>query len=195
MSYYMSRQGRQSGPFTEEQLKQFLAEGKVLPLDLVWTEGMADWLPLIRVSFTADSPQAQGAIPVSAEVQRGMLRNRTRRLNNQVIFTGILFLVCLAVVMLQTLEIQKIARRIRASSIGGIGFGVVHYNDGSERSGSAGDILQEWRIQRESRGPRLYRGIAIFFAFIFALAFLIIFSNLLGPLGRRKEGDRPSPAK
>lgn len=50
-SYMISRAGEQFGPYSEGDLRAYLGSGQVLPDDLVWTEGMAEWLPVSRVFF------------------------------------------------------------------------------------------------------------------------------------------------
>jgi uncharacterized RDD family membrane protein YckC/Tfp pilus assembly major pilin PilA len=41
--YWVARQGEKHGPYPEEQVRKNYASGRVLPTDLVWTDGMADW--------------------------------------------------------------------------------------------------------------------------------------------------------
>ncbi len=48
-SYMISRTGEQFGPYSEEDLRGYLGSGQVLPDDLAWTEGMADWLPVSHI--------------------------------------------------------------------------------------------------------------------------------------------------
>ena len=43
--YYVGKNGQQTGPFTLEQLTAKYASGEILPTDLVWKEGTADWKP------------------------------------------------------------------------------------------------------------------------------------------------------
>ena len=47
--YYMKGSERQ-GPVSSEQLKQLASSGQLLPSDLVWKEGMANWQPASRLS-------------------------------------------------------------------------------------------------------------------------------------------------
>lgn len=42
--WYVSRDGKQSGPMTLEQLQAGAASGNVRPTDFVWKEGMAGWV-------------------------------------------------------------------------------------------------------------------------------------------------------
>ena len=43
---HITRQGTQYGPYPESRVKDMLAEGQLLPTDLAWYEGAADWKPL-----------------------------------------------------------------------------------------------------------------------------------------------------
>eukprot|EP00456_Euglypha_rotunda_P068642 TRINITY_DN599_c0_g3_i2.p1 TRINITY_DN599_c0_g3~~TRINITY_DN599_c0_g3_i2.p1 ORF type:complete len:837 (-),score=212.09 TRINITY_DN599_c0_g3_i2:5276-7786(-) len=44
-----SRGGASFGPVSEEKLLRLAAQGKVLPTDLVWRDGMGAWVPLAKV--------------------------------------------------------------------------------------------------------------------------------------------------
>lgn len=52
------------GPFTSGQLKQLAAEEKLTPEDLVWKEGLPDWVPAKRVKglFETDTKNAAAAL-------------------------------------------------------------------------------------------------------------------------------------
>ncbi len=56
--YHVGRNGKQTGPFPLEQLKAMAASGELLPTDLVWTEGMANWEPASTIPglFQAAAP-------------------------------------------------------------------------------------------------------------------------------------------
>jgi hypothetical protein len=47
--YYYSREGQRFGPVPGEQLKQLAAAGQLQPDDLIWKEGMANWIQAARV--------------------------------------------------------------------------------------------------------------------------------------------------
>ena len=47
--WYFIQNDRQIGPVQLEQLQQAVSSGQVLPTDLVWHTGMADWLPVKKV--------------------------------------------------------------------------------------------------------------------------------------------------
>jgi hypothetical protein len=43
--WHYKRDDEQHGPFTSVQLKELAASGQLVPSDLVWKEGVVDWLP------------------------------------------------------------------------------------------------------------------------------------------------------
>ncbi len=50
MELHISQNGRQYGPYSEEQVKECLASGTLHSTDLAWHEGAKDWLPLSSYS-------------------------------------------------------------------------------------------------------------------------------------------------
>lgn len=42
--WYVGSNGQQSGPFTLQQLRQMAASGQVLKTDLIWKQGLANWV-------------------------------------------------------------------------------------------------------------------------------------------------------
>lgn len=62
--WYYTRNKQQQGPVTFDQLKQLAAAGQLLPTDMVWKEGLPQWLAASGVSglFVA-APGAAGAPP------------------------------------------------------------------------------------------------------------------------------------
>lgn len=49
MQWYYSKNGTQLGPVEESDLRGKIASGEISSTDLVWKEGMTDWLPSARV--------------------------------------------------------------------------------------------------------------------------------------------------
>ncbi len=49
MDIFIIREGRQTGPFSEDAVKAFLTEGSARPSDLGWRKGMGDWQALSEV--------------------------------------------------------------------------------------------------------------------------------------------------
>ena len=56
MQVFISRDGVQSGPYSMEQVRGYLATGELLPGDLAWHEGMEDWRPLSQLAEAQPSP-------------------------------------------------------------------------------------------------------------------------------------------
>jgi hypothetical protein len=44
MKIYVNKNGQQSGPYTQEQLQQYLAMGELAAEDLAWHEGLPEWV-------------------------------------------------------------------------------------------------------------------------------------------------------
>ena len=68
--------GKKYGPVSAQELRRWLAEGRLRPADYVWTEGMGDWAPYNTVEELNSGivPQAGGAYvpgPVQAGPQQG----------------------------------------------------------------------------------------------------------------------------
>ncbi len=70
MQYHISRQGQTYGPYAADDVKRMLAEGRLLPSDLCWTEGMAGWEPLGKVMGVAAPPAVPPAVAPPQPVQR-----------------------------------------------------------------------------------------------------------------------------
>jgi hypothetical protein len=47
--YFIDRSGSRMGPYSLEEVRHFFAQELLLPNDLAWCEGMANWLPLSEV--------------------------------------------------------------------------------------------------------------------------------------------------
>lgn len=71
--WYVNRNGKQEGPMTGAQLKQLADNKQLQPDDLVWKEGLADWIPARQIkglfppgtgtaSQTADKPPLTPAV-------------------------------------------------------------------------------------------------------------------------------------
>lgn len=70
--WYYSKNGTQLGPVAQGELLAKLSSGEVAQSDLVWKEGMADWLPAsqvaeLKVLASATPPALAGSVqaPVS----------------------------------------------------------------------------------------------------------------------------------
>lgn len=73
-NFYVYQNEQQTGPFTEDQLREMLAAGQVAPENHVWKEGTPDWVPLSTLELSKPKLRMQpihpsaGAPPVQAEL-------------------------------------------------------------------------------------------------------------------------------
>ena len=49
MMIHISRDGQEFGPYTSEQVQEYLASGNLVATDMAWHEGAADWYPITQV--------------------------------------------------------------------------------------------------------------------------------------------------
>ena len=49
IEWHYTQNGNQHGPVSSSELKQLAASGKLLPSDLVWKEGMDEWISASKV--------------------------------------------------------------------------------------------------------------------------------------------------
>jgi uncharacterized RDD family membrane protein YckC len=56
--WYVGSNGQQSGPFTLQQLRQMAASGQLSKTDLIWKDGLANWVPC---------SSAKGLFPAAAD--------------------------------------------------------------------------------------------------------------------------------
>jgi uncharacterized RDD family membrane protein YckC len=86
MEVWIGRQGERLGPYRDEEVRQWLREGKVRTDDLAWHEGLTDWQPLSAM-FPEDAAAAPeqpvpqppalplaAVVSVSAEIYAGFWR-------------------------------------------------------------------------------------------------------------------------
>src|SRR5262245_22804901 len=55
MQLFLAKDGKQTGPFSEEQVRSMLAGGSVSASDLCWHEGLSTWLPLSQIVACASA--------------------------------------------------------------------------------------------------------------------------------------------
>jgi len=66
MQWYYSKNGTQLGPISTEDIQAKLASGEIASSDLVWKDGMADWLPASQIAELRSLAQASSPVaPVS----------------------------------------------------------------------------------------------------------------------------------
>lgn len=75
MQWYYSKNGTQLGPVEESELRAKLASGEILATDLVWKDGMTDWLPAAKVAeLSVQSPPPAATSPIPP-VSGGMMNS------------------------------------------------------------------------------------------------------------------------
>lgn len=69
MQWYYSKNGTQLGPVSQADLISKLTSGEVSSSDLVWKDGMGDWIPASQVSELAvlrqSAPAPVGSVPAA----------------------------------------------------------------------------------------------------------------------------------
>jgi TM2 domain-containing membrane protein YozV len=76
--WYYALLGQQYGPVPEEELRNLVSGGQLLPGDVVWTEGMTEWAPASQVKGlfpgpppvppSGDLPGSSGHVDLPADV-------------------------------------------------------------------------------------------------------------------------------
>lgn len=67
MDIYILRDGKETGPFSEEETQRMLKQGEALINDLAWRHGMPEWIPLHSVLYPAGASAAPVPPPPPAE--------------------------------------------------------------------------------------------------------------------------------
>jgi hypothetical protein len=62
---FIGRDGQRFGPFTADEIKNFLLEGRLLIADLAWYEGAPRWVPVAKIPFlnTPLTPPSPPPVP------------------------------------------------------------------------------------------------------------------------------------
>ena len=58
MTYRITRNGQIFGPYTEAEVRQYVASGNISGADLIQTEGSAEWAPVSSLFASAAPPQS-----------------------------------------------------------------------------------------------------------------------------------------
>tara|TARA_B100000959_G_scaffold245123_1_gene269518 strand:+ start:2202 stop:3680 length:1479 start_codon:yes stop_codon:yes gene_type:complete len=66
MMIHISRDGQEFGPYTPEQVQEYLAAGNLVATDMAWHEGAADWYPITQVGGGAPAFEPNLACPKCA---------------------------------------------------------------------------------------------------------------------------------
>lgn len=65
MQWYYSKNGSQLGPIGAAEIEAKLRSGEIAPTDLVWKDGMADWVPASQVGELRALVSGPAATPVT----------------------------------------------------------------------------------------------------------------------------------
>jgi len=66
MQWYYSKNGVQLGPVGQAELRAKIATGEVSPAELVWRDGMADWVPASQVPELTGQAATATAMPAGS---------------------------------------------------------------------------------------------------------------------------------
>jgi hypothetical protein len=68
IEWYYAEAGERKGPVSEDQLRQMVAEGRLKATDMIWKNGIPNWIPLDEVIFLAPSnPNSPPPIPATTK--------------------------------------------------------------------------------------------------------------------------------
>ena len=77
--WYFTKNGQRHGPITSQQLKELAAKGELGPADLVWKEGMPQWVPASKVKGLMPSSAAVTSKPTSPSSPTATTKARTSK--------------------------------------------------------------------------------------------------------------------
>lgn len=78
MKYSISRNGQVIGSYSEEEIRGYIQQGRIIGSDYALPEGGQQWIPVSQLSFSAPAPAAPGAPPPPSASAAGMGSNRTK---------------------------------------------------------------------------------------------------------------------
>ena len=73
--WYVSRDGGKNGPYEEDVLKQMAQAGQVAPTDMVWTEGLEDWVVATKLKGVFMSTRVSASFHRSVSWKGGRSSN------------------------------------------------------------------------------------------------------------------------
>ncbi|MGB8166058.1 MAG: GYF domain-containing protein [Chthoniobacteraceae bacterium] len=65
MDIQILRDGKQTGPYTEDAVHELLKQGSVLVNDLAWRPGLSEWVPLVNVLYPAATREPAPPVPAA----------------------------------------------------------------------------------------------------------------------------------
>tara|TARA_R110002096_G_scaffold82164_2_gene191130 strand:+ start:859 stop:1380 length:522 start_codon:yes stop_codon:yes gene_type:complete len=91
MDWYYASNGQQQGPVSQDQLKELAKGGQVQGSDLVWNEGMTDWVPLSTLpefAIAAEKSETVSAVAADPDPDPPVLTQATPPAQVSVANTG-----------------------------------------------------------------------------------------------------------
>ena len=79
---HIQRDGQQMGPYTLEQINEYLVQGALLATDSAWHEGLPQWVPLNEIAGVV-SDQAATSTPPPFKPPATMAPKKTRAKNRE----------------------------------------------------------------------------------------------------------------
>jgi len=75
--YWLAREGQQFGPYSADDLRRMLTDGRATATDAVWKEGMAGWEPLSQVILVSSAPPPPPPPPLGSTAGAQTARSYT----------------------------------------------------------------------------------------------------------------------
>jgi len=95
MQIHISKNGKQSGPYSESQVRDMLDSGMLSRSDLAWHEGITDWMPLQSVLSITSPPPVRGfSSVVNEQIGGPILAERATRFG-AAILDSLIFVGCM----------------------------------------------------------------------------------------------------
>jgi len=95
MQIHISKNGKQSGPYSESQVRDMLDSGLLSRSDLAWHEGITDWMPLQSVLSITSPPPVRGfSSVINEQIGEPILAERATRLG-AAILDFLIFVGCM----------------------------------------------------------------------------------------------------
>ena len=76
--WHYAKQGQRIGPVSEEHFKSLALSGEIQPTDMVWTEGMSQWMEAKNIEglFPYVNPRLSPPLPTNPTTQSSYIQNQ-----------------------------------------------------------------------------------------------------------------------
>ncbi|MCS7020564.1 MAG: DUF4339 domain-containing protein [Gemmataceae bacterium] len=110
--WYYAHKGVQAGPVSSTELKKLADDGQLLPTDLVWKEGMSEWVPASKIRNLFSNSSCELGVDMVEQTTNEMIR-LPRMYYIQVslsIFACILSIIAIIIVSLYSTNLYSTKR-------------------------------------------------------------------------------------